>query len=225
MKIPGVVESLVEFIRDQIITGDLAAGQKLNEVQLATAYNISRPPLREAFRALENNRLVVSVPRKGCYVSKLSIEDLQKVFEARAMIEGYAIDLLQQRNVTAVPQMVFVYSKASELNPVTWDSMDKRERLQHLKMLADFHTKLVESAGNDLLVNFHQTITYSLARYQYKYPYQPERFQQSQEIHRQIMEEIQKGLFEQAKRTLLYHHRTFAESVERKMSEENISRE
>ena len=221
MVIIGVVDSLIESIRDQIITEDLVAGQKLNEVQLAAAFNISRPPLREAFRILENSRLVVSVPRKGCYVSKLGIEDLRRVFEARVMIEGFAIDLLKQRSVIAIPQMVSVFSKASELGPIEWDSLDKKERLYHLKILADFHTKLVESAGNDLLVHFHQTITYSLARYQYKYPYRPERFQHSQEIHKRIIEEIQQGEFEQAKVTLEYHHRTFAELVEKRMREEN----
>lgn len=217
----GVVESLIESIRDQIITEDLVGGQKLNEVQLSATFNISRPPLREAFRILESSRLVVSIPRKGCYVSKLGIEDLRKVFEARVMIEGYAIDLLKQKNITAIPEMVSVFSKASALGSIEWDSLDKKEKLHHLKILADFHTKLVESAGNDLLLHFHQTITYSLARYQYKYPYRPERFQQSLEIHKKIIEEIQQGNYQKAKMTLESHHRTFAELVEKRMREES----
>jgi DNA-binding GntR family transcriptional regulator len=77
MSIAGVKDSIDEYLRDQRIVGELAAGQKPNEFQLVGAFNISRPILREAFRALENDRFVVCVPRKGCYVSKISLEDLR----------------------------------------------------------------------------------------------------------------------------------------------------
>jgi DNA-binding GntR family transcriptional regulator len=222
MLVIGVVNSLIEYIREQIISGDLVAGQKLNEVQLAEKFNISRPPLREAFRILENDRLVVSIPRKGCCVSKISIEDLRAVFEARAMIESYAIDLLKKKNVTAIPEVVSIFSKASALGPIEWDSLDTKERIKSLKILADFHTKLVEAAGNDLLIHFHHTITYNLIRYQYKYPYRPETFLHSQDLHKQIIEEIQAGAFAQAQMTLETHHRTFVEILEKRMKEENL---
>jgi DNA-binding GntR family transcriptional regulator len=219
----GVVSSLVEYIRDQIITGELAPGQKLNEIQLAAEFNISRPPLREAFRILENDHLVVGVPRKGCYVSKISIEDLQKVFEARAMIEGYAIDLLKKKKVTEVFELASALSAADGLGSVEWDALDKKERMGKLKILADFHTKLVELADNDLLIHFHQTLTYNLARYQYKYPYRTDTFRYSQRHHQQIIDEIRAGEFEHAKSILEDHHRTFVEILEKSMREESLN--
>ncbi len=222
MVILGVVNSIIEYIREQIITGELAAGQRLNEVQLAASFNISRPPLREAFRILENDRLVVSFPRRGCYVSKISIQDLRKVFEARVMIECYSIDLLKQQGLTTVSEMASLFERACNIDPLKWDSIERKERLKCLKVLADFHTKLVELAGNNLLIHFHQTITYNLARYQYKYPYSPGSFHYSQEFHKQIMEQIQVGAFDQAKETLGTHLRTFVEILEKRMREENL---
>jgi DNA-binding GntR family transcriptional regulator len=222
MIIVGVVESVIEYLREQIIAGELAPGQKLNEAQLAAEFNISRPPLREAFRILENDRLVVSVPRKGCYVRKISIEDLQKVFEARVMIESYAIDLFKKRNLVAIPEIASVFAAANEVPAFTWDAIDKKERLKYLKLLADFHTKVVEAADNNMLLHFHQTITYNLARYQYKYPYTPDSFRYSQEFHKQIMEQIVAGAFEQAKVTLETHLRTFVELLEKRMREEKL---
>jgi DNA-binding GntR family transcriptional regulator len=222
MIVMGVVGSLVGYIREKIITGELVPGQKLNEIQLAAEFNISRPPLREAFRTLENDHLVVSVPRKGCCVSKISIEDLRKVFEARGMIECYAIDLLQKKKATAVSELGSVFSAAAGFGSLEWNALDKKERMEKLKILADFHTKLVESAGNDLLIHFHQTLTYNLARYQYKYPYRTDTFRYSQEHHQQIIEEIQAGEFKRAKSTLENHHHTFVEILEKSMREENL---
>jgi DNA-binding GntR family transcriptional regulator len=216
----GVVESIIAHLREMIITGELVAGQKLNEAKLSEEFSVSRPPLREAFRTLENDRLVVSVPRKGCYVSDVSIEDLRKLFEARIMIECYAIDILEQNNIKATFESacVFVFDNEEALS--AWEGIDKKERLRHLKFLADFHTKLVESAGNDLLIRFHRTLTYNLARYQYKYPYTLESFRCSQEFHRQILKQIQSGAFDTAKAILQDHLRTFSERLEKMMTKE-----
>jgi DNA-binding GntR family transcriptional regulator len=222
MIITGVVNSLVEYIREKIITGELAPGQKLNEIQLAAEFNISRPPLREAFRTLENNHLVVSIPRKGCCVSKISIEDLRNVYEARVMIECYAIDLLKKKRATSVSELLSLFKAAAEFGSLEWQALAKKERVEKLRILADFHTKLVESAGNDLLLRFHQTIIYNLARYQYKYPYGTGTFQNSQEHHQQIIEEIRAGQFKRAKNTLEKHLRTFVEILEKSMREENL---
>ena len=65
MKVLGVKDSVVQSLRTQIIIGELTPGQKLNELVLSSLLGISRPPLREAFRLLENEHLAHSIPRKG----------------------------------------------------------------------------------------------------------------------------------------------------------------
>lgn len=65
----GVTESVVQYLRIHIIEGELVPGQKLNEIELAVRLGINHTPLREAFRILENAHLIVSIPRKGCYVT------------------------------------------------------------------------------------------------------------------------------------------------------------
>jgi len=100
MEIKSVTDSVTQYLRKQIITSELAAGQRLNETNLASHLSISRPPIREAFRILENEHLVVNIPRKATYVSDISIEDLQEVYQAREMLECYAIDLLKDKNIS-----------------------------------------------------------------------------------------------------------------------------
>ncbi|OQX53185.1 MAG: hypothetical protein B5M53_07295 [Candidatus Cloacimonas sp. 4484_209] len=171
MKIKSITESVVEYLRLKIITGELVAGQKLNETELASRLNISRPPLREAFRILENEHLVVSVPRKGTYVTDISIEDLEEVYQAREMLECYAIDLLKDKNIRDLPTVTASVESASDL---AIPSQDNREEVfSYLKSFVGFHIKLVESAGNSWVTHFYNSISSHLARYQFIYLYIP----------------------------------------------------
>ena len=61
MQIRGVTEGVIEHLRDQIVTGELNAGQRLNENHLAASIGVSRPPLHEAFRVLQHERLIASI--------------------------------------------------------------------------------------------------------------------------------------------------------------------
>jgi len=217
MVIIGVMQNIIETIREMIITGELIPGQKLNESALAAQFNISRPPLREAFRILENDFLVVSIPRKGCYVTNISIEDFWKLLEARAMIESYAIDILKQKNAKSVFADPGNEITIDEEVPSAWETIEKKERLKYLNHLTKFHAILVQSTGNSLLVRFRQTLVYSFARYQYKYPYSVESYNVNREFHRQIKRHIELGAFDTAKAILQDHLRTFGERLERKM--------
>ena len=64
LEVQSLTKSVLEYIRNRIITGDLVPGQRLNENELASRLKVSRPPIREAFRVLESEHLVVSVLRK-----------------------------------------------------------------------------------------------------------------------------------------------------------------
>ena len=80
-----------------ILDGNLKAGQRLMEVQLAEQLGVSRTPIREAIRKLELEGLVVMLPRKGAYVANMSFKDLIDVLEVRASLEGLAGSLAAER--------------------------------------------------------------------------------------------------------------------------------
>jgi DNA-binding GntR family transcriptional regulator len=75
VEIVSVTRSAYKYLKDKIITGELPARQKINENQLSSLLEISRPPLREALRLLEHEHLVVTIPRKGTHVTSISRED------------------------------------------------------------------------------------------------------------------------------------------------------
>ncbi len=214
-----IVDTVVKYLRDGIITGEFSPGQKLNEKQLAMKFNISRPPLREAFRILEKERMIISVPRKGRYVSLLSLEDLDLVYQARMMIEFYAMDILKGKGIRDFSTIAATFNSGSNLDLSILPNIDSKERMKYLKILADFHSELVESTQNHLLIQFYKTITHNLARYQYLIPYSQDSYKRSQEHHSQILAFIEIGDFDQAKECLRTHLRTYFDILRDKMVE------
>jgi len=67
MQFIGITGRVVQHLRDEIITGELSAGQKLNEAQLPSPLGISRPPLRETLRTLENDATLSRLSIADCH--------------------------------------------------------------------------------------------------------------------------------------------------------------
>jgi DNA-binding GntR family transcriptional regulator len=73
-----------------IIQERYAPGERLNEVQIAAQWGVSRSPLREALRLLEQRGLVVITPQRGARVTALSFQEVEQLFEIRAVLVGLA---------------------------------------------------------------------------------------------------------------------------------------
>jgi len=211
----SITESIVEHLRIHIIVGALKPGQKLNEIKLSSHLGVSRPPLREAFRVLENEHLVISVSRKGSYVTEISFEDCQEVFDVREMIECASIDLLKAKGIKSLPEVASVLEKTANLSIP--NSSDPHIRFQYLKAIDDFHIKLVESAGNSRLTGFYNAIFISMARYQAMYMYKTLYMDKSQGVHERILHTINGGDYAEAKRLLKLHIVGFLELIQTKI--------
>jgi DNA-binding GntR family transcriptional regulator len=79
---------VVEILREKILSGEIVAGQALRQAALAEELNVSRIPVREALLQLEAEGLVSFEPHKGASATELSIDQVDELFELRAMIEG-----------------------------------------------------------------------------------------------------------------------------------------
>jgi DNA-binding GntR family transcriptional regulator len=129
----SVTDSIVDYLRSKIIMGELEPGQKLTESQLSSDLGISRPPIRESFRILEHERAIVSIPRKGVYVNKLTSQDCQEVYKVREMLECCAIDLLKEKNISDLPEIFSIQKLADGLSIPPKD--DIAQRLRYHKIL------------------------------------------------------------------------------------------
>jgi DNA-binding GntR family transcriptional regulator len=218
MEILGVTKSIVEHLRSQIITGQLIAAQRLNEANLSNQLEISRAPLREAFRILEEDQLVVSSPRKGCHVAKLSAEDFLQLYQARDMIESYSIDLFEEKGLTMLPEVEKALMATKNL-PIPSDDETPEEKLKYLLSFAEFHNSIVRSSGNKQLIHFYRRIGFHLARYQFMYAYLPGLTRDSQKDHEKIYALIRKGKYDQGKQSLRSHIKSFVKLMRTRIKE------
>ena len=222
MEILGVTTSALQFLRDQIITGELRPGGKLNEVTISMNLGISRPPLREAFRVLEKDHLVVNIPRRGTYVTELSIKDFIEVSQVREMVECYAIDLLKASNIRTMPKVTLALDKSLNLS-TPFNSVEPVQMLNNIKVILDFHISMVESCENYRLAHIYHSIMFNLARYQFIYFYIDGTAQQSLDDHRRILDFIQDGSYEEAREQLREHINYAVELVKQRISHPAIS--
>lgn len=203
MKVQNLTIRVLAYIRNRIITGDLAPGKKLNENELAAHLGTSRHPIREAFRVLESEHLVYSIPNKGAFVTELSHEDLLEVCQAREMIECHAVELLKRKKIKDLPQLESAVEEASNLSAPA--SNDPEQYLKFHKAFVTFHAKLIHACGNSRLVHFNRAISLNLARYQFKSLQMPGSLEIDNREHMQILDALKEGHYEDAKKTLRHH--------------------
>jgi DNA-binding GntR family transcriptional regulator len=132
-------------LRAAIIIGEYAQGERLVEEEIATRFDVSRNPIREALHTLSSEGFVVLEPRKGARVASIDATSAAELFELRGPLEGLVAGLAAERRQAGHLQHLRSVLDAGR------DAVD-RERLHELPALnTEFHAALAEAAGNELL--------------------------------------------------------------------------
>jgi len=216
MEILSVTESTLQFLRRKIITGELKPGQKLNESSLSEELGISRPPLRETFRILGKDHLMVTIPRKGTYVTELSVRDFEEICQIREMIECFTIDLIKTSGIRNLPKVTDAINRGLTLS-LPFKTAEPDELLNGIKLLLEFHDSLIESSGNSRMAYIYNSMSYSLARYQFIYFQIEGAVQHSLDDHRKVLQLIRNSNYDQAKEELRKHIKYAAVLVKSKV--------
>lgn len=87
----SIAEMVAQKIRDDIMNRTLKSGDKIREVELSKQLNVSRTPVREAFRILQSEGLVVHNPRVGVVVTTIGINDVVQLYEVRGVLEQLSV--------------------------------------------------------------------------------------------------------------------------------------
>jgi len=137
---------LRDEIEGLIVTGVLAPGEKLDEVQLANRFAVSRTPIREALRHLAAGGLVVLRPNRGAQVPEPTRAEGAHVFDARRVVECEVVrrlaGALDKSQVTGLKRLVDAEERATAAG-------DHREAI---RLSGAFHVELARLSGNPLFV-------------------------------------------------------------------------
>lgn len=195
-------EKIADVLRKNIISGNIKAGEKLNESRLSNALNISRPPIREAFRILATEGLITLVPRKGAFISELSIREVKEIYEMKSMMESFA-------NRLAIPNLD--EKEISELDSIL-NLMEEKIKENNFKEVLslniEFHRKMIEVSKNKKLIYFYESIVLPIRKYQRLGLSAPSSWKTSFEEHRSIVEAIKSRDIELAERLTREHTMT-----------------
>jgi DNA-binding GntR family transcriptional regulator len=203
MEIIGVTESTVRFLRQEIVTGQIPPGAKLNETELSNRFGVSRPPLREAFRKLEYENLVSNIPRKGTFVTDISIEDCKQLYFIRRVLECAAIDVIaENRHCDFSDIRRAIEAGKSATIPRHADPIDL---INYYDNVAGFHWQIVEASENQWLIHCYRSISATLARYQIMYLAISGTRQRSIESHTETLHLLEDGKYQDAKDHLVAH--------------------
>ena len=215
MELPTVTGVLSEQLRNEILIGKLPPREKINEIKLAKDLGISRSPLREVFRMMENERLVENIPRKGTFVTDVSLKDFMEIYEIREMIECRAIDIFEKNSVRELPLVEKAVENETQrvLPPPDSSPLDI---LAHLQKMFEYHLSIVESLGNMRLYVIFKNIHFNVLRYHYLNMLVNVTQERATE-HIEIIESIKTGDYVNAKRILKAHIKDHSEKIIEKL--------
>ena len=170
-----------------VLAGDLGAGEKLNEPELAERLGVSRGPVREALRALAETGLVRAERNRGVFVRAISPEEAEEIFEVRA-----ALDRLSGRKLAAVIRP----EQLAELRRVVAAMKaaargDDREGYHGANLR--FHDALVEFSGNAKLLQTYRRLVNELKLFRRQGLETPRRLPRSVAEHERILDLIAAG--------------------------------
>jgi phosphonate utilization transcriptional regulator len=151
--LPMLVQKELQRI---ILAGELAVGAKLNEASIANRLGVSRGPVREAFRALEESGLVHLEKNRGVFVRQISIEEADEIYEVRAALDEWVGRRLAQTasadQLKELKAIVERMDRAAGKNDLdAWHTLN-----------LEFHDRLVAYAGNAKLLAVYRRLVNEL---------------------------------------------------------------
>ena len=176
-----------QTLREAILKGNLKPGERLMEMKLANKLGVSRTPIREAIRMLEEEGLALTIPRRGAQVAKMTEKDMEDVYEIRRTLEMLALTYF--KNGLSVDRIADLrYAQKVFEEAVAEGDHAEIERKDN-----DFHAVIYAATGNGRLVNIMNSLQEQLSRYRWAYLQHHSRLQELIEEHRIIVDALESG--------------------------------
>jgi phosphonate utilization transcriptional regulator len=196
-------------IERQILSGTISGGSRLNELEIARNLGISRAPVRESLRTLEQAGLVVSRKNFGVFVRVVSIEEAREIYEVRSFIdEGVGRELARR----ASPSDVSELARRVERMEAACAAGDAEA---YHEVNAAFHERMVELVGNGKLLEIYRKLLKELTLYRRHSLGQPGAMQSSVKEHRALLASIAAGDADTAGKLMRDHILASSERLQR----------
>ena len=206
-------------LRQAILRGELKPGERLMEIALSQRLGVSRTPVREAIRMLEQEGLVIMIPRKGAQVAEISEKDLKDVLEVRLGLEELAVRIACQR---------ITEEELEELERAVKE-FEEAMKEDDLGVLAAADVKVHEviygSTHNKRLVQIISNIREQMYRYRVEYLKEEQTRNLLVNEHEELVKAIRDGNVERAQEISFNHLENQRKAIIRTIRAENAAKE
>ena len=191
---PSLKESAADYLREQILTGRLTPGTKIDQDEISDALGISRLPVREALIELANEGLVDAVPRRGAFVASLERADIVDHYRIFGLVAGLAAS----RAATSLTAAELVELRAVHESFAAATDADAQASWNH-----EFHRRINRAGGSRRLVSVLALLSRSLpVRY---FEFVPGWAEASARHHERILAALEQRDAHEAQRVMEHH--------------------
>lgn len=198
---PSLKDRVYSFLREQINAGNLKPSEKIREKGICSKLNVSRTPLREALMKLEGEKIIQIIPRHGFIVKKLTLKEIEEIFDAIGCLEGFAvmkaIANMKNRHFEEMDKAMDIMERYKEENDI--DAFNK----WNIK----FHDVYIKASENDIIYE----IVNSLKKRFYENPARrmiilPDWIEKAMQEHTKILNLLKSGKSIEAERFIREVH-------------------
>ncbi len=209
-------DRVFEALQDAIVHGDIAAGSRVGETELAERFGTSRGPLREALRRLESRRLVERTPHVGIRIASLDHAALLEIYYLREALEGMAARLaaehMSAEEVAGLRALLAEHEQDEALRTNTAYLQQEGD--------FDFHYRIIQGSHNKALSELLIGELYHRVRmYRYQFSAYANRPQKAFAEHQHIVEAIEAGDGDLAEMLMRRHISAARRNIEKHLKE------
>lgn len=202
-------EEIANNLRELIMSGELQEGDKIKEDELCRSMGISKTPLREALRVLSVEGLIKLVPNRGSFVSTPTFEEIREMFDVMSVLEGIcaraAAEKMSAKDLATLEKL---HTKLEK-------NFNRRAQREYIRINNQFHAFVQEMAGNRTLNQIVNGLRQKILLYRYQSLNLPERFEQSIQEHRDLIEAFRKKDSKKAETLMRRHLKTQCDALEK----------
>ena len=195
----SLTDEIADIIRDRILKGEYEIGAKIKETQIAAELRVSRSPIREAFKQLENEGLIDYIPNRGCFAKGFTQQDVDDIYAVREALERLAVERAVERITEA---------EMRELEE-EWDLMEfyakKKDAQKVLELNSTFHDRIYASTRSRFMAQVLRSYKSYINKTRKSVFYDETYLMAILKEHREILEAIKSRDKERAVRAVSEH--------------------
>lgn len=189
-------DDVYNLLKQSIISGDLAPGEKLKDKELAAQLGVSRTPIREALRKLEDEGLIETSANRWTRVSMISLDDMEHIYPIILSLESLALKLAFPVLTDEHTEQMRVLNKTFKLR------FEDNDPQAILEAETEFHRVFIQAAGNQELENMLENLKIKYKRIELAFFSVAPLFSTSFEEHNQLIDALESKNLEDALQAL-----------------------